>query len=137
MQTAIKSLFVASLVAGSLLGAPAMAADIAVVMHAGAAPLTRDQIADLYLGRNTALRPLDLPSGNPARDVFYRRATDRDASQVKAVWSRIIFTGQGQPPKELADDATVKKAVAADPKLVGYIDKSDVDSSVQVVLTLP
>jgi hypothetical protein len=47
-----------------------------------------------------------------------------------------VFTGQGQPPKEVADPASVKKAVAADPKTVGYIDKSDVDASVKVVLSL-
>jgi hypothetical protein len=47
-----------------------------------------------------------------------------------------MFTGHGQPPKVVADAAAVKKAVAADPKAVGYIDKADVDASVKVVLTL-
>jgi hypothetical protein len=47
-----------------------------------------------------------------------------------------MFTGHGQPPKVLADAAAVKKAVAADPKSVGYIDKADVDSTVKVVFTL-
>jgi hypothetical protein len=60
-----------------------------------------------------------------------------DLSQVKATWSRLLFTGQAQPPKELADAAAVKKAVAADPKAVGYIEKCDVDSSVKVILELP
>ena len=113
------------------------AADIAVVMGPGAEALTRDQLADVYLGRSTALKPLDLPASNALRDDFYRKATDRDASQVKAVWSRIIFTAQGQPPKEVPDAAAVKKAVAADPRMIGYIDKADVDSSVKVILTLP
>jgi hypothetical protein len=36
----------------------------------------------------------------------------------------------------MSDAAAVKKAVAADPKAVGYIDKADVDASVKVVLTL-
>jgi hypothetical protein len=31
----------------------------------------------------------------------------------------------------------VKKAVAADPKAIGYIDKSAVDDTVKVILTLP
>ena len=114
-----------------------MAGEVVVVMAPGAAALTRDQVADVYLGRSTALKPLDLPASSAVRDDFYRKATDRDASQVKAVWSRIIFTGQGQPPKEMPDVAAVKKAVAADPKLVGYIDKADVDASVKVVLSLP
>jgi hypothetical protein len=36
----------------------------------------------------------------------------------------------------VADTAAVKKAVAADPKTLGYIPKSEVDSSVKVLLTL-
>jgi ABC-type phosphate transport system substrate-binding protein len=122
-----------------MLAAPvmAMASDIVVVMGVGAASLTRDQLADIYLGRNAALKPLDLPESNSLRDAFYKKALDRDAAQVKAVWSRIIFTGQGQPPKELPDASAVKQAVAADPKLIGYIDKSDLDATVKVVLTLP
>jgi hypothetical protein len=36
----------------------------------------------------------------------------------------------------LADAAAVKKAVAADPKAVGYILKADVDSTVKVILSL-
>jgi len=112
------------------------AGEIVVVMAPGAAALSKDQVANVYLGRNNELKPLDLPDSNPTRESFYKRATDRDANQVKAVWSRIIFTGQGQPPKEVPDAAAVKKAVAADPKAVGYIAKSDVDASVKVVLSL-
>jgi hypothetical protein len=105
-------------------------------MAAGAAPLTKDQVAQVYLGRSNTLKPLDLPDSNALRDEFYKRVTDRDAAQVKAVWSRIIFTGQGQPPKEVPDAAAVKRAVAGDTKMIGYIDKSDVDASVKIVLSL-
>jgi hypothetical protein len=114
----------------------ANAGDVVVVMAAGATSPGRDVIANVYLGRSTELKPLDLPESNPARQYFYKKATDRDAAQVKAVWSRITFTGQGKPPKELADAAAVKKAVAADPKAIGYILKSDVDPSVKVILSL-
>jgi hypothetical protein len=136
MYRRITSALRLSVILGLVLAAPTMAGELVVVMGAGAAPLSRDQLADIYLGRSTALKPLDLPESSQLRDAFYRKATDRDAAQVKAVWSRIIFTGQGQPPKELPDAAAVKKAVAADPKMVGYIDKSDVDATVKVVLSL-
>jgi ABC-type phosphate transport system substrate-binding protein len=136
MYRQITSLLRLSMAVALTLATPAMAGEVVVVMGAAASPVSKDQLADIYLGRSTALKPLDLPESNELRDTFYRKVTDRDASQVKAVWSRLIFTGQGQPPKELADASAVKKAVAADPKLVGYIDKSDVDASVKVVLSL-
>jgi ABC-type phosphate transport system substrate-binding protein len=37
----------------------------------------------------------------------------------------------------MPDAAAVKKAVAADPKAIGYIDKSEADASVKIVLALP
>jgi hypothetical protein len=125
-----------SLALGLTLTGPALAGELVVVMGTSAVPITKDQLADIYLGRSSTLKPLDLQDSNGLRDQFYKRVTDRDAAQVKALWSRIIFTGQGQPPKELPDAAAVKKAVAADPRMVGYIDKSDVDASVKVVLSL-
>ena len=105
-------------------------------MNPSAAPLSKDQVANIYLGRSFDLKPVDLPESSPVREQFYKKATDRDLSQVKATWSRIVFTGKGQPPKEQADAAAVKKAVSADPKAIGYIEKSAVDASVKVVLSL-
>jgi hypothetical protein len=119
-----------------VIAAQGHAAEIAVIMGSGAAALTKDQVSGIYLGRNNDLKPVDLPESNPIREAFYKKATARDLAQIKALWSRLAFTGQGQPPKELADAATVKKAVAADSKAVGYIDKADVDASVKVVLLL-
>jgi hypothetical protein len=125
-----------TLVCGVLIASLASAGDIVVIMAPGAPALSKDQVANVYVGRSKDLKPLDLPDSAPAREDFYKKATSRDAAQIKAVWARIQFTGLGQPPKELPDDAAVKKAVAADPKAVGYIDKSSVDSTVKVVLEL-
>lgn len=136
MCSQLKSTLYLSVAAALLLGPPAIASDIVVVMSATAMPLSRDQVAAVYLGRSNALTPVDMPESSELREAFYKRATDRDPSQVKALWARLIFTGQGQPPKALADAAAVKKAVAANPKWVGYIDRSDVDATVTVVLSL-
>jgi hypothetical protein len=111
-------------------------AEWVVVANPAVGPLTKDQVADIYLGKSQALNPLDMPEGSPGYTDFYKKATGRDVAQVKSTWSRIVFTGKGQAPKQLPDSAAVKKAVAADPKGVGYIEKSAVDGTVKVVLTL-
>jgi len=131
---AIRSL---TLAAALTLASLADAADVVVVMSPAAAAVSKDQVANVYLGRSTDFTPLDLPESSAVRDAFYKKAADRDAAQVKAVWTRITFTGQGKPPKEMPDAAAVKKAVAADPKAIGYIDKSEADASVKIVLALP
>jgi ABC-type phosphate transport system substrate-binding protein len=123
--------------AALLLASTAAQADIAVVGHANAAALTKEQISDIYLGKSQAAQPLDLPEASPARTAFYDKATSKDPAQIKATWARLAFSGKGQPPKEAADAAAVKKEVATNPKLIGYIDKSAVDASVKVLLVLP
>jgi ABC-type phosphate transport system substrate-binding protein len=114
----------------------AHAADLVVIANAAAGPLTKDQVADLFLGKSQAYTPVDQPDGSAVYAEFYKKATGRDAAQVKSTWSRIVFSGKGQAPKQLADSAAVKKAVAADPKAVGYIEKSAVDGTVKVMLGL-
>ena len=56
---------------------------------------------------------------------------------MKAYWAKQMFSGNGSPPRELASSADVKRAVAADPTAIGYVEKGAVDSSVKSVLTLP
>lgn len=133
MKTHMNKLRIAALAAAMQSCAPAHAETVAV-MAAGSPALTREQVAAVFLGRNVELKPVDLPEGAPTREAFYKKVTDRDAAQIKAVWSRLVFSGKGQAPKELADAAAVKKAVAADPKAIGYIDKAAVDAGVKVVL---
>jgi hypothetical protein len=121
---------------GLSVSAMASQAQIAVIMGPGAGPVSKDQLANVYLGRSFDLKPVDLPEGAALREQFYKKATDRDQSQIKAVWSRIVFTGKGQAPLMLPDAAAVKKAVITDPKAIGYIDKAAVDGSVKVVFSL-
>jgi ABC-type phosphate transport system substrate-binding protein len=48
-----------------------------------------------------------------------------------------VFTGKATMPKEAGSSADVKKAIAGNPKAIGYIEKSAVDSTVKVVFTAP
>jgi hypothetical protein len=117
-------------------GGSAMAADLVVVTAAGGNPMTKEQVAELFLGKSQSFTPIDQPETSSVYAEFYRKATGRDVAQVRATWARLTFSGKGQPPKQLPDSAAVKKALAADPHAVGYIEKSAVDSSVKVVLML-
>lgn len=114
----------------------AHADSIVVIANPNAPALTKDQIQDIFLGKNASYTPVDLPEALPIRAEFYQKATGRDLTQVKAYWVRMIFTGKVQPIKVLADAAAVKKAVASDAATIGYVERSAVDSSVKVLLTL-
>ncbi|MBC7468657.1 MAG: hypothetical protein H7322_04960 [Ramlibacter sp.] len=120
----------------ALVATCAGAADLVVIANPASAMLTKDQVADLFLGKSQSLAPVDQSEGSAIYADFYRKATGRDVAQVKATWARLVFSGKAQAPRQLPDSAAVKKAVAADPKAVGYIEKTALDSSVKVVLSL-
>lgn len=132
----MKCCSLAAVILGVLLAMHARAEDIVVIVNPASTALTKEQIADIYLARNSDRTPIDQTAGSAIYAEFYKRATGRDPAQVKAIWSKILFTGRGVPPKQLLDSAAVKKAVAANPKAVGYIEKSAVDASIKVVMPL-
>ena len=130
MHKMIASLFAAAAFAS----APALA-EVVVVVNPKAADSTmsKEQVAQFFLGKSTAMTPIDQADSSPIRAEFYKKVADKDASQAKALWSKLVFTGKATMPKEVADSAAVKAAVAANPKAIGYIDKGAVDGSVKVV----
>ena len=117
---------------------PALA-EVVVVVNPKAAEssMTKDQVAQFFLGKSSAMTPVDQSESAPVRAEFYKKVTDKDASQAKALWSKLVFTGKATMPKEVGDSAAVKAAVAANPKAIGYMDKASVDASVNVVYTAP
>lgn len=124
------------------MSAMSASADVVVVVSTKSAVtrLTVEQITRIFLGKTDAFPnggnavPVDQTEGNTIRDEFYSKVAKKSPSQVTAYWARIIFTGDGQPPKSLQGNVAVKKAVADNPHAIGYIDKSTVDSSVRVIL---
>jgi hypothetical protein len=116
--------------------AGAHAEEIVVIVNTASATISKEQLVDFYLGRSSERTPIDQAAGSGIYVEFYRRATGRDTAQIKEIWSRILFTGRGLPPRQLVDSEAVKKAVAADPKAIGYIDKSALDATVKVALPL-
>lgn len=129
---------IALLIAAAFAAAPAMA-EVVVVVNPKAAEssMTKEQVAQFFLGKSTSMTPIDQADSSPIRAEFYKKVADKDAAQAKALWSKLVFTGKATMPKEVGDSAAVKAAVAANPKAIGYIDKSAVDGSVKVVYTAP
>jgi len=135
MHKPFKALVAAVTLAASL---PALAEVVVVVNpKAAEASMTKDQIAQFFLGKSSTMTPIDQPEDAPIRAEFYKKVTDKEASQAKALWSKLVFTGKATMPKEVANSAAVKAAVAANPKAIGYMEKSAVDASVKVVFSAP
>lgn len=130
----------------TLLGAAAQAIAVELVVIVSArnpvASLRADQVADIFLGQIASFPDgreavaLDQRLGAPEREAFYARVAAKNPALLKAHWSKMIFTGRGQPPQEVAGSAAVRRLVADNPGLIGYIDKAALDASVKPVLVV-
>lgn len=116
---------------------------VVVVSHQSVlGELSHNQVADIFLGKTSRLPdggrvvPIDLAEGSRVRDEFYMKLSGKSPAQVKAHWSRIVFTGKGQPPKEMPNSNALKKIIADDPRFIGYMDRSAVDASVKTVVLI-
>jgi len=117
------------------------AAEVVVVVSASS-PITKlsdNEIADVFLGKltrlpgGTSLQPLDQAEGSAAREAFYLKFTGKSSSQVKAFWSKLIFTGRGRPPRSVANDTEVMRALRENPDAIGYVERGSVDASFRVL----
>lgn len=127
----------------SCLFSAAASAGIAVVVHpSNGAELSKDDLSRLYTGRTnnfpdgSSAVPINLADASALRAAFDEKALGRSSSQIKAYWSKLVFTGKGTPPKEVATPAEVLQLVANNPNIVGYVDAAEVTPAVKVVLTI-
>jgi len=119
-------------------------AELVVIVSArNALPaLSGDQVAAIFLGQagrfpdGAEAVALDQRLGSTERNQFYSQVTGKSPALLKAHWSKMVFTGRGQPPREVADSAAVRRMVADNPAMIGYIDRSALDASVRPVLVL-
>lgn len=140
MTTLIKTL----LCCAALMSVQSAFSQVAVVVGAKSSisSLNAEQVSALYLGKTDKLPsgdmalPLDQAAGSTVRGNFYEKVTGKSEAQVKSAWSRLVFSGKGTPPKEVASSADVKKLVSTNPNTIGYIEKSAVDSSVKVIFSV-
>jgi ABC-type phosphate transport system substrate-binding protein len=114
-----------------VLASHSVMADVVAVVSSKSAitTLSKSQIVDIFLGRVSHFPdglqavPIDQPEGSAARDEFYAKVVGKSSAQMKAYWSKIIFTGRGQPSKEATSSAETKRRITENPAAIGYIER--------------
>ncbi len=127
-----------------LLAAVTANADIVVVASKKSPvdSLDKKTIKKLWLGKARKapgvgkVTILDQPEGSAIRRKFYRHVTNKNSSQVKAYWAKIIFTGKAFPPKAVSSDSEALELVRASDNTIAYIDSSAVDNTVKILFTI-
>lgn len=126
--------------AGVLSAGPAGAGIVTVVAADNpVGTLTRSEVSNIFLGKRQQFPdgrpalPIDQPEGSPDRTAFYTAISKKQPAEMKAYWSKMIFTGRGQPPPIVDDDEAVKARLARQPNAIGYIDDAALDARVKAV----
>jgi hypothetical protein len=138
----IVSILCAALLLVAALPAAASEPALALIVHpARTTPLTPDEVASIYLKKRRfwpdgeEIVPVNLEPGSVLRESFSRRVLGSDSGRLAAYWNQQYFQGVF-PPVTLSSFAAVKRYVAAERNAIGYIEASEVDESVGVVLRL-
>lgn len=145
MRKTTLSLMAISAVSASLLFSAVALAEVAIIANpaSGASELDAKTAKKLFLGKAKSIPGMSSftlvgqDDDSPTKAKFTKSITKKNLKKYKAYWSKMIFSGKGIPPKELANDAEVKAYVASHADAIGYVDASVVDDSVKVLLRAP
>jgi ABC-type phosphate transport system substrate-binding protein len=129
------------LMLGTFLGsAGVLASDLVVIVNAASPTerISREEVSDIFLGRYR-----QLPSGEPAvpidniqsMEMFYRKLIGRSAAEIGAYWAQLRFSGRAKPPEQQSQADALEKA-ARTAGAITYVDRSNVDKRVRVILEL-
>jgi ABC-type phosphate transport system substrate-binding protein len=117
-----------------------VSAEVVIISHPSKAITLDDgEISRLYLGKSKSLAdgssivPLNQEESAAITEEFNEKVLKKSASQLKAYWSKLVFTGKGTPPKAIETDDEVINLVKTNPNLIGYIDASKVTADVNVI----
>jgi len=118
-------------------------AEIAVIVNlTNNDTLDKSQIKKIFLGKlkrfpsGSQTVAITQKASSKTRTEFDKKVLKKSASQLKAYWSKLLFTGKGQPPKEVLNDAEMLELVASNPNMIGFIDASSVSDTVKVIAKL-
>jgi len=104
--------------------------------------ITTESAKKLWLGKIKKLpdigkvKILDQAKGSAIKGNFYATLTNKNSTQIKAYWAKIIFTGKAFPPKTVSSDHEVMEMVRNNKNVLGYVDSASVDDSVKVLLKI-
>ena len=111
------------------------------VNNGSAQTMSREEAAQLFLGyRNrladgTLVMLVDLPVG-PIRNRFYKQLTNKNPVQVRATWSRLVFSGRVRPPVEASNPNEALEWVANTPNTIGYLPANIQDERIKTLFVV-
>ncbi|MDZ7851315.1 MAG: hypothetical protein U5L98_01355 [Halomonas sp.] len=127
----------------SLAGTPAIAreAPILLVAHpdVNTRQLKRDTTRAIFAMRQRswpdgqAVRVFVLDNNHPVHARFAKEQLAVYPHQLQLAWDRMVFSGTGQAPDRVRNQAQMRERIASTPGALGYLEREYLDDRVQVI----
>ena len=129
-----------------LLALAAMAVDtrgaidgVVVIGHASIKRLDAATLARIYTGRvievdGVAVTAINANSGSEVRTRFLQMFLNQDEDKYTAYWTVRRYIGKGASPREMGKSSDVIRFVTSTPGAIGYIDASDLQPGLNILL---
>ncbi len=121
---------------GAIWMIPVACADIVVIVNPNnPVNLSSEEIKNIFLGKSKYFPdgkpalPIQLKEGSQGYETFAEHVLQKNDNQLRAYWSRLVFTGRSTPPKEIESEAEVVDLVAHNPNLIGYVSQNVVQNA--------
>ena len=115
-------------------------ADVSVIVHpSNQVEMTQKEITRLFLGKSKSFPggaealPINQPESTKTTKDFNATVLKKSDRQLKAYWSKLLFTGKGTPPKILENDSEMIKFIIDNPSYIGYVDSNSVTDAIKVL----
>jgi hypothetical protein len=107
--------------------------------NSGVEKMSKDEVVNVYMGRNRKLpsgvtaQPLDLENPLTEKAHFYNTMVNKELPEISSYWARLIFSGQGSPPRQVASTEQAIDLVGRLKGAIAYVDRKRIDKRVKVV----
>lgn len=119
-------------------------ASLVVVMNTNSNvdSLTREEVINIFLGRfrqlpnGQAALPIDQSQDPELQADFYQRLVNKKPAEIRAYWSRLVFSGKTSPPYQAKSDQDSLQWLLGTPGGVGYMRSDARPPQLKAIFTL-
>ena len=80
--------------------------------------------------------PLQEAAFRHHRPAHRSKLINKELAEINSYWARLIFSGQGSPPRQADNAAEVIEIVSGNKGAIGYIPRAAADKRVRIILDL-
>lgn len=115
-------------------------AGVDIIVHpTNAADINQAMVKKLFTGKAKSFPggeraiPIAQAEGSDVTIEFNKKVVKKSDSQLKAYWSKLVFTGKGTPPKTVSNNQEVIDLISKNPNMIGIVIQGSGGDNVKVV----